>query len=676
MGLVNDMMATSKDLLWKEFMNRGEIANSALLPPIAASWSRCLRLGVNPDDGKSPNILEKRDITCLLEKNRDMIDIAKPLMLNLYRFIENSGFILVLADSQGYVMECLGDRDCLVSAARRLRFIQGASWKETAVGTNAISIVMETGKQVQLSGAEHYCRKHHWWTCSAAPIYGCQGELIAVLDLSGPAQAAYSHTLGMVAAAAAEISMQLQLRHMARELFLVNQNLTGIAHSMSDGMVLFDRLGIVRNINPAACKILGKKISSSTGIAVETVLEGQNELVKKLLNSRTRYAGIECRLGSKADESRCVLSGEPIVDEQGTVTGGIIMLKPAERLYHIAAPVHAEHPPFQFSDIIGKSRSLIEAIRQATVAANTLSSVIVQGESGTGKEMFAQAIHNYSSRRNGPFVAVNCGSIPRELVGSELFGYEDGAFTGAKRGGKSGKFEQASGGTLFLDEIGDMPLEQQVALLRVLQEKRVTRLGGSKTIPVDVRIICATNRDVVQLVESGVFRQDLYYRLNVFKIVIPPLRERGDDVELLFAHFLEQAEREQGKMLTVQPEVWPLIRRYPWPGNVRELHNAVERACNLAENDVVTGMCLSLESGTVYETAPAARQFLPHSVPADRDETVELRERGKALAAGRERQEILSLIGREDGNISRVAAQLGVARSTLYRKMKRYSITY
>jgi transcriptional regulator with PAS, ATPase and Fis domain len=220
-----------------------------------------------------------------------------------------------------------------------------------------------------------------------------------------------------------------------------------------------------------------------------------------------------------------------------------------------------------------------ETVEVARMAARSSSNVLIEGESGTGKELFAQAIHNASRRSAGAFVAVNCGAIPRELIASELFGYSEGAFTGAKKGGNPGKFELADGGTLFLDEIGDMPLEQQVALLRVIQDKSISRIGSNQVIPVDVRIICATNKNLLELMQTGRFRQDLYYRLNVINLRILPLRERKEDIPLLFEHFLQQMNQDCRSI--IPNDFTERLLSYDWPGNVRELQNTVERIIHL-----------------------------------------------------------------------------------------------
>ncbi|SDE88312.1 sigma-54-dependent Fis family transcriptional regulator [Sporomusa acidovorans] len=644
---------------WKEFISNGKINDQVILPQIADSWMRCSQLALNPEDGCAQNILERADIRILLEKNQDIINIAKPFMANLYQFFYNSGFIVVLADVHGYVMECFGDRSSLTSA-RKIHFVPGASWREGDVGTNAIAVGLMTGKPVQVSGAEHYCRKHHWWTCSAAPIFNSEGEIVAFLDVSGPAQAAYSHTLGMVVAAADAVTTQLGMQQKNYELSLLNKRLSGIFNAVSDGVILFDRFGKVKEYNQNVQKILGKSSKIFNGIPIQTIFKNNSQLIHRLLDRKNSYTDIEFQFDDHTGAKHCILSGETIVDKQGDVNGGIIILRPVEPVYALPSRLSGHYTTFQFNDILGNSAAISEAVRQASAAAVTSSNIILQGESGTGKEMFAQAIHNKSSRRSGPFVALNCGAIPRELVGSELFGYEDGAFTGAKRGGKPGKFELASGGTLFLDEIGDMPLEQQVALLRVLQEKMVPRIGGNKVIPVDVRIICATNKDLNQLVASGAFRQDLYYRLNVFKIDIPPLRERQGDIELLFCHFVDKFGQEQGRDYTVDATVIEYLRQYSWPGNVRELHNIAERACTIAEANRISLACLPPElccpkAGRCQETAMDNKKI-------------------KKRIEEQEFEKIRALLEAERGNISRVASQLGIARSTLYRKMKKYSI--
>ncbi|HWQ77135.1 MAG TPA: sigma-54-dependent Fis family transcriptional regulator, partial [Syntrophomonas sp.] len=303
---------------------------------------------------------------------------------------------------------------------------------------------------------------------------------------------------------------------------------------------------------------------------------------------------------------------------------------------------------YTFEKILGNSLELKKALNLANRAASLPGNIMLTGESGTGKEMFAQAIHEGSPRCNGPFIAVNCAAIPQELIASELFGYEEGAFTGARRNGATGKFEQAEGGTLFLDEIGNMPIDEQPALLRVLQEKEVVRLGGKIVHPVNVRIICATNQDLTALVEEKKFRSDLFYRLNVLAIHIPTLRERSEDIPLLVEIFTSQYNQEQNTNFIFSPEALNIMKEYDWPGNVRELQNAVQKAFFNADNDYITAEQL---------------KFLTADSPADRkNESLNL----KMM----EEKYISKALAKSNNDVAIAAELLGISKTTLYRRIK------
>ncbi|MEB3100142.1 transporter substrate-binding protein [Ferviditalea candida] len=305
-------------------------------------------------------------------------------------------------------------------------------------------------------------------------------------------------------------------------------------------------------------------------------------------------------------------------------------------------------------DLIGSDEKFMHAVSLTRFASRTNANVLILGESGTGKELFARAIHNESMRMNKPFIALNCAAIPRDLINAELFGYMEGAFTGAKKGGSPGKFEFANGGTLFLDEIGDMPLELQATLLRVLQEKEVTRVGGHKSIPVDVRIIAATNKNITQeIAYNGSFRSDLYFRLNVFTIELIPLRERAGDIPELAGHFIKEMSLSTGLPFKhIAAEALELLYRHSWPGNVRELNNVIERAYYLAEN-------------SSYITKEHLPQYI---VQVDRVEEI------KQISNERERNFYIQALVKRKGNISNTAKDLGISRTTLYRKLKEYNI--
>jgi len=353
------------------------------------------------------------------------------------------------------------------------------------------------------------------------------------------------------------------------------------------------------------------------------------------------------------------VTAKPVMGEGSQVIGAMAILREMRNVRRLVHRMAGAQAVFTFDDIIGESPSFRRAVDMARVAAQSSSTVLLLGESGTGKEMFAHAIHNAGSRREGPFVAINCAAIPRELVGSELFGYAEGAFTGARREGSPGKFELADGGTIFLDEIGEMPLDMQVVLLRVLQDRQVMRIGGHRVTPVDVRVIASTNKNLAEAVARGSFRSDLYFRLNVFPIIIPPLRERKEDIPLLARHFLRKLNAKLGKSIRdIGQRAMELLLAHDWPGNVRELENVIECAINVAQTGVLepehllAGMRPGLRTGEARPHVPAVRRLTEA-----------------------ERLAIVEALEQSAGNVAAAARQLGIARSSLYRKMRRYGMS-
>jgi PAS domain S-box-containing protein len=651
---------------WQKYTAGNKLADG-VSRRIYESWLRCDQAGVNPYDNGLHSRLDNTAIQAMLEEKRELINIAKPFMGNLYRIVQGSGFVVVLTDERGYIMEMLGDEDTLNNPMTE-SFFKGASWREEVAGTNAIGTALVAREPIQVSGAEHYCLKHHALTCSAAPIFDGCGNIIGVLDMSGASYMSHQHTLGMVVAAVEAIVAGLDIRRKNRELALANSRLMNIFNTMSDGVLMLDADGIITQLNPMAKEILGRTEQEILGISLDRLMGGKTALTRRMLTSGESFEDVELMVDTRNSPIHCLASGEPLTDEQGMVIGGVIILRPIKQVQNLVNRFSGYHATLQFSDIIGKSDEIIEARRVASLAATTSSNILLQGESGTGKEIFAQAIHNHSERRSGPFVAINCGVIPRELIGSELFGYVEGAFTGAKRGGKPGKFELASGGTIFLDEIGDMPLEQQVALLRVLQEKAVTRIGGDKLIPVNVRIICATNKNLLNEVGKGAFRQDLYYRLNVISITIPPLRNRLHDIPLLVQHFLDTLGQDRGCKYHVQPGVMECMQQYAWPGNVRELQNVVERVVSLSETETITLAHLPSE---IY-ASPRQNNY-PPLLTQSLITSLDRKQRQQSLGEV-ERNRIMLLLSKHGGNVSEAAREFGVSRNTFYRKMRLYAI--
>jgi PAS domain S-box-containing protein len=654
---------------WERFITAGEIEPGLVRSDIAQSWLRCRRAGVDPRAGRSALLLARPLLDDLLEKRRNLIDIARPFMENLYGFASSS-FVVLLCDERGYLMEAIGDSNVL-SGDHGLNLCPGALWTEEEVGNNGVGTSLALQRPFQVSGAEHYCHKHHPWTCSGAPIFDNDNRMIGILEMSGPVEKTHLHTLGMVVASVEAIQQQLRVQQKNRELTLLNNRLNNIFLTVSDGVAVVDARGAITQVNPVAEKILAKTAEYINDSPIRDYFERYTPVREMLATGKT-FTDLEVIVKAGAGVANCLASGKPIRDDQGNITGGVIFINPINKIKNLINRFSGAHATFTFEDIIGNSKFVRKSIELSSLAAGNDSNVLLSGESGTGKEMFAQAIHNKSTRRNGPFVAMNCGAIPRDLIGSELFGYVEGAFTGAYKGGRPGKFELASGGTLFLDEIGDMPLEQQVSLLRVLQDKTITRIGGDNAVVVDVRIICATNKNLQQEVARGNFRQDLYYRLNVISINLPPLREHREDIPLMFDVFIEKVCCKLGVDIPqAPPEVIGRLQQYDWPGNVRELQNVVERMVNIAAGQAIGPEHLPEEilapnAGATWQTQTALGSKLA--------KITDERRKIKDLLADKEREEIFVLLSKNNGNVSLVAKDMGISRASLYRKLKKLDL--
>ena len=426
------------------------------------------------------------------------------------------------------------------------------------------------------------------------------------------------------------------------------QNILDYTH---DAIIAIDEKGRISTTNQIAEQMLQPAQPPFVGRPVEEVLP--NTHMTNVLHTG------EAEIGQMMNIHGTLVSTNRVPIRVGGQVKGVVAtfqdiktLQTAERNIRIKLHEKGLVAKYRFSDILGRSPAIRDAKRLSENVADAQFTVMLYGETGTGKEMFAQSIHNASPRRDGPFVAINCTALNRNLLESELFGYADSSFTGARRGGKAGLFETAHGGTVFLDEIGELPLEFQAPLLRVLQEKEVRRVGDDTVIPVDIRIIGATNRNLLQLVEEGKFRRDLYYRLNVFSVLVPPLRERGDDyleiARCIYERVLPQHTEEEE---TVFLRVLDRCRSYAWPGNVRELTNLVERVSLLLHRGSREEEVVQLLNVQWQETPPAA-PLVPGSAPALLD-----------------REAVQEALRRNGGNLSRTAKTLGVSRSTLYRRL-------
>ncbi|MFA9398173.1 MAG: sigma-54-dependent Fis family transcriptional regulator, partial [Clostridiaceae bacterium] len=470
---------------------------------IKESHERSKNYGVEKSRIFPRKILRPEETVNNIEKNKMLLNISSQFMKNLYDFLESSGFFIVLTDKEGSILKILGD-DSVMEVANSLNMVVGASMSEYSIGTNAMGTAIKEDIPIQISEKEHFITAYHRWTCSAAPIHDVNGNIIGTLNLTGDREKVHSHTLGLVVAAVNSIENQIKVENANEKLAETYQYMNIIVDSISSGVYVVENSGYVDNINKAACNILGIKEEDALGKKADIILPNWMNILERLKLGKS-YDNREVILNNDFVKGRYNVSGTPI-EINNEVVGMVVVFKEMQKVINLVNRYSGKRAIYNFEDIIGESLEIKKVISDAKKISSSPSTVLIEGESGTGKELLAQSIHNYSDRKNNSFIAVNCGAIPKSLIESELFGYEDGAFTGARRGGHAGKFELSNGGTLFLDEIGEMPLDMQVNLLRVLQEGYVTRVGGDRIIPVDVRIIAATNKNLKEEVEKGRFR--------------------------------------------------------------------------------------------------------------------------------------------------------------------------
>jgi transcriptional regulator with PAS, ATPase and Fis domain len=430
------------------------------------------------------------------------------------------------------------------------------------------------------------------------------------------------------------------------------------------GVMLVDKnLRIIR-ANRGAAQLLGKPIEQLADHDLEEFMPG-NLVLSGGAGGNIHDRPITLEIGRKI--AQFSLSVE-ITDARDYV----LFFEKTETLHKRINRIIGSEARFILDDIIGDSAVMVEAIRMAQLAAQNSANIFLKGESGTGKEMFAQAIHNASNRRDGPFVAINCGAIPKSLVESELFGYEGGAFTGAKRDGCPGKFELANGGTIFLDEIGDMPFDVQASLLRVLQSREVSRIGSTRTIKIDVRVISATHQNVEKKIIDNEFRNDLYYRLNVFDISIPSLRERPEDIIPLAEHFLYKYASNGGNRLCgFTPYAQLMLKKYSWPGNVRELENVVERAVYVSPYEWIEPQHLSILNKMDEEEQETALATALPDPPENKTQS----EAFNHVPRENERERVENALYATGFKVKKAAELLGISRRTMYRRMSSYGIS-
>jgi len=623
---------------------------------ILRSHKRCINYGVDKSGAFPVKMIRNEEFNIILERNKKLLKVARPFIEIIYSVLNKSEFAIVFTDRDGIILTITGEED-IVEDLTKTSILVGTDMSEKSAGTNAMGTALYENCSIQTSGEDHYLTAFYCWTCSAAVIRSEDGDIIGCINLTGKGQSKHPHTLGLAIAAVKSIENQLKAEKNQNELFNAYQYLNKIMNSLNSGIMATDTDGMIKAINHSLCNMLGLKEEEVINKKAYSVLEDWEYILDKLKKGKT-YENKEIIQVVNRKEKRFDLNVYPIKNITEDIIGMVAIFKDIQNVYNLINKYVGLSATYTFDDIIGESKEILKLKEQAKNISNSPSTVLIQGESGTGKELIAQSIHNNSNRKNNSFVAINCGAIPKSLIESEFFGYEEGAFTGARKGGRPGKFEISNGGTLLLDEIGEMPLDMQVSLLRVLQEGCVSRLGSNRSINVDVRIIAATNKVLKKEVVKGTFREDLYYRLSVIPIYVPPLREREGDIEQLIKYFIKVKADKLGKPVPkLRQDLYEKLISYSWPGNVREMENCIENIINMDGNITFNFDNENLEkkqnnfiqSDRVYDMCSLEKW---------------------------EEKAIVNCIDECKGNMTKAARVLEVSRGTLYLKIKKYKKKY
>jgi transcriptional regulator of acetoin/glycerol metabolism len=626
----------------RHLLEHGECLADTLDDRIARSWRRSLDAGLVAD-GRVAEAVQTcgGELGHLLARNHGLLSHSRPVMEHLFEQIRDTQSMVILADNRGTLMHTLGDAEFLCKA-ERVTLSCGASWHEQHRGTNAIGTALAEAEVVEVHGAEHFLERNGFLTCAAAPIMSAGGELAGILDISGDHRLRHPHTRGLVGIAARMIENRLLVASCQHEVRLhLHPQAEGIG-TIGEGIIVLAPDGRIVGANRSALELLRishrdlgvMPLGAAFDVGLDELLaQGRRRhappVSLRLHDDSVVFAKVHVNTAASAERARAGAGGGDVAIEDALArldTGDLHWRSAADRARRVS----------------GKPIPLL-----------------IQGESGVGKEFFARATHDSGPRRAGPFVAINCAAVPENLIEAELFGYASGAYTGARRDGSPGRIREAHGGTLFLDEIGDMPLAMQSRLLRVLQERQVTPLGGGRAVDVDFSLICASHRNLRQAIEQGIFRSDLYYRINGLALSLPALRERSDFL-VLTRRLLDSLN--PGRHVELAPELEARFRQYRWPGNLRQYASVLRTASAMLDPHEDCIDWQHMPDDIVEELlALAAQRSQVAAQPAPERMTENLRELSRSA--------VRQALEGSRGNVSEAARRLGISRQTLYRKL-------
>jgi transcriptional regulator of acetoin/glycerol metabolism len=646
----------------------GDLAHkpsAVVAPAVNVSWRRCVNdFKLDPVREYQPTVLDATRLKYLQAEHEELVQIARAEMDSLYEQIAGSGYALLLADTAGVIL-CEKIDPALKKMFVSAGLIVGAEWSEQREGTNGIGTCVADARPITIHQSDHFRSRHTGLSCSAAPIHDQHGRLIAVLDAScvnaAGTRESQMHTVEFVNTSARLIEKCLFLRRHQTDSMLRFHHRPEFVDLLHDGAIAVAGDGTIVASDATGLKLLGAANRNElVGRSIADVFDmSYEELLATVKSGRRAMWELRDNLHGRLYFASLMPAGEH------GLRNPALPAAQSRTLVHLVrspSPANGDSPGvLTLQELAGDDPKMLRNVRNAQRVADRCVSVVIRGPTGSGKEAFARAMHLASSRGKQSFVAVNCAAIPETLIESELFGYSPGAFTGARREGMRGRIVQSSGGTLFLDEIGDMPLLLQTRLLRVVEEQEVTPLGCETAVKVDLRVICASHRNLQDMLESGEFREDLYYRLNGITLDLPPLAQRHDKEALI----RKCIARESGGSEEAAIEMAALQRLldYGWPGNIRELRNAIRTSLALGENGTIRVGDLPDEIRTTSSRSRvrAADRTSDDSEPAITFESAE-------------RDALLNVIEQHRWVMSHVATHFGVSRNTLYRKIKRHGI--
>ena len=605
----------------RRFFDNGTAPRGLVPDTILRSWQRCTGLGLSAYTTPEVEPMPQQALREACEKYEALRRVCRPELETLYADARATGSIAILSAPDGLILEAIGNADFLDKASR-VALTPGVPWAESATGTNAIGTAMIEGRAIEVRGAEHFFAPHRVLSCSAVPIIDPFGKIAGVLDLSGEASVHHTHALGLVRLAVDQIESRLFERDFPGCRVLRVQREAGLFGTPYEGTVVFE----------------GERMVAANRHGLELLGLGRGDL------GRRRFEDLfEARLRDlSGDTSVRDAQGRSLLMRVDADAGKRAVVKPKPMATATTATTAIIAPVFDV-----KLERELDRAQRVLVAGMP---VLLSGETGTGKEVFAHELHRRTLRRDAPFVAVNCAGLPEGLIESELFGYEEGAFTGARRHGAKGLLREADGGVLFLDEIGDMPLPLQARLLRVLQEREVTPLGGGRPVKVEFALISATHQDLDVAVANGSFRSDLYFRIAHYSVQLPALREHADRRALIEMFWNQFAA---ANVVSMDDLALTRLADYAWPGNLRQLNGTLRTLVALAGRH---GRVTVADLPTAVLTAPHAG-----AVSIDAGQAASL--------AGITAQAMRSALSAAAGNVSAAARKLGISRSTLYRRL-------